>query len=499
MLFQALQATSKNFPDKTAILQGSVSITYAELERLCLQFAMELLDRKILPGQPVALILPNEIEFIVAYFSIAAINASVVPLNPELKNEELDFFIKESNAGYIVTNRKLSSRISGFFVAPINNIEVIIIDCMAGLDAVHLGNNNIIGDYPFRTSVAVTDFLYHYSSGTTGLPKRIIRTQINCVSAANNVAAACAINDTDRIFCTIPLFHAHGMSNCMLVAICSGAKLIIMENPQPFILNKQYALEIIEREGVTIFPGIPFQFELLTRVNRKYDLSSIRICFTAGSKLKQETFQEFLNKFGIPIRQVYGSTETGPLCINLDAHPDQTSISVGRPLPGIKIEIWDASGTTLPTGQTGEIAVKSPAMTHGYHHNDELNKSAFRNGYFLPGDIGKLDSDGRLYITGRRRQFIEVVGHKVDPAAIEQLLLTHRSIREAMVVGVKSGDYGREQIKAVIVADKACTQNDILEYCRKHLASFEVPELIELRDTIERDPVGKVKIKVLVD
>ena len=200
------------------------------------------------------------------------------------------------------------------------------------------------------------------------------------------------------------------------------------------------------------------------------------------------------------MRQLYGCTEAGSIAINLDKDLKTTYDSVGLPLKNIDIKIIDDAGKELPTGSSGEIVIKSQALTQGYCNKPELNQQIFQDGSFLTGDLGKKDEVGRVYITGRKQIFIDTGGHKIDPLEIENILITHNQVKEAVVVGIK-GLYAGEIIKAVIVPQNRdiCEEKDILSYCQDKLADFKIPKIIEFRHEIPKSPLGKVLRKHLVD
>ncbi|MGD8590977.1 MAG: AMP-binding protein, partial [Chromatiales bacterium] len=195
--------------------------------------------------------------------------------------------------------------------------------------------------------------------------------------------------------------------------------------------------------------------------------------------------------------QLYGSTETGAVCINL-RHPIEKSASVGQPLEGMEISILDESGQQLACGQEGEIWITSPAMTHQYDDLPEVTKECFIGDRFFAGDLGYLDDAGDLFVTGRKKLMINVAGYKVDPLEIEQVLKAHPAIEDAVVVGVTDPQYG-ELIKAVVVrvAGEACDEQDLIAYTASQLTEYKVPKVIEFRNEIPYSPLGKVLRKYL--
>ena len=196
---------------------------------------------------------------------------------------------------------------------------------------------------------------------------------------------------------------------------------------------------------------------------------------------------------------MYGCTEAGAVTLNLDDDPRATATSVGRPLEGVEVAIIDVAGAELEAGRNGEVVIRSPAMSAGYAGADALNRQVFRDGGFLSGDRGRLDDEGRLFITGRKKLLIDVKGDKVDPIEVEDVLAVHPKVGEVVVVGVASEAEGENLIKAVVVANRPCQERELIRYCRERLADYKVPQLVEFRDEIPRSSAGKVLRKYLID
>jgi long-chain acyl-CoA synthetase len=272
-----------------------------------------------------------------------------------------------------------------------------------------------------------------------------------------------------------------------------------MEEPNPFILNRGRALELLERHRVTIFPGVPFNFRLLAELEHRADLSALRLCFSAGTALPRPAFLGFLERYGIAVRQLYGSTEAGVMTINLDPDPVATSASVGTPAAGVEVMVVDDEGLPVPTGEEGELAVSGPAITRGYADMEQLNRETFRDGRYFTGDLARVDEERRVFITGRKKLLIEVAGHKVDPVEVEDVLVAHPKVREAVVVGVKGRVEGEEIVKAAVVAGDGCEQRELIAFCQERLANFKVPQIVEFREEIPKSPLGKILRKYLIE
>jgi long-chain acyl-CoA synthetase len=511
MLEQLLLEAVKEFPEKTALVYDNWRISYKELYSHVSSLSKGLSSIGIGQGDCVALVLPNCPEFAIAFYSVAQLNGIVLPLNHLFKEEEISYYNSDSNARAIITDMKRAELCRNVIAKLDKEIELIVVDGIHSFGRyfyeLMIPEETEIYDYP--TSLFEGDVLYQYSSGSTGRPKKVCRTQYNLSHEVKNFTETAGITSADKILCAVPLYHAHGLGNCLLAATCKGATLVILEQvvqkgipvEVPFVFRRTRVLELIEKEGVTILPAVPYILNTLaeTPSDIQADLSTLRLCFSAGNFLSKDIFDKFLQRFGIPIRQLYGCTEAGSVSINLDAEPEKTFDSVGIPMQNVEIKIIGEEGNELSIGAIGEVVIKSQALTSGYSNMPELNQQAFKSGCFFTGDLGKKDEFGRIYITSRKKILIDTGGRKIDPIEIEDILVAHPKVKEAVVVGVK-GDFAGEVVKAVIVQKEReiCENNEILSYCKQRMAEFKIPKIIEFRDEIPKSPLGKILRKELV-
>jgi long-chain acyl-CoA synthetase len=503
MLEQMLLETVKEHPENIAFVYDHLKITYREFYTKVVGLSEGLNSIGVHPCDCIALILPNCPEFVISFFAIARLNAIFLPLNPSFKEDEIRYYINDSNASAIITDLKRADICRNIISQLGKDIKLIIIN---DADSSSIDFHDLIVERTDGYEKAIPykgDMLYQYSSGSTGRPKRVCRTQNNLLHEGKNFTVTAKITALDKILCIVPLFHAHGLGNCLLAAACTGATLVFLEElgqnttpvEVPFIFKCPRILELIRTEKVTILPGVPYIFKALAQIP-KIDLPTVRICFSAGNFLTKDTFDKFTHKFGIPVRQLYGCTEAGSISINLDG-PETTYDSVGLPMKNVEVKIIDGQGKEESCDIIGEIVIKSQALTTGYHNMPELNREAFKDGYFFTGDLGKKDKDGRIYVTGRKKIFIDTGGHKVDPLEIEDVMTTHPKVKEAVIVGTKGPDTG-EIIKAVIVLKDKCKEDELLSYCKDKLAGFKIPKVIEFREEIPKNPLGKVLRKDLI-
>ena len=447
-----------------AVICGEQRLDEDELAERAGRVARGLDERGIGPGDPVALLLPNGADFVVAFLAVMQLGAVAVPLNPQFTPAELEFAFRDCGVRKVITD-------VDELLAP------------APLDPVPRAADEVA--------------VVQYSSGSTGRPKRVPRTLSQLDAEVDGYVAATGLTGEDAIACAIPLFHTYGLGCCLLAALRSGAALEILEAPHPFLLRREAALGMLER--ATVFPAVPFMLRLLAEGPGEAELSALRLCLSAGNALPRATFDAFDRAFGVPVRQLYGLTEAGAVTVNLDADPRATAASVGRPIPGAEVMILDPAGAALERGRIGEIAIRGAGMMRGYAGVDErVNRDAFRDGWFLTGDRGRFDDEGRLVITGRRKLLIDVRGDKVDPIEVEDVLAVHPKVREVVVVGVAGEVEGEDLVKAVVVPERPCTERELIRFCRERLANYKVPQLVELREEIPTSSLGKVLRKYLV-
>ena len=497
LIMERLYQQAEDRGASVAVAYGDQRLSWSELVECVERLAAGLKELGIGPGDPVALVLRDDPWFVMSFHAVTAIGAIVVPVNPAFKRAEIDFVFRATDVRAVISDERTAGVCEGIIASFDRPVDVIT------TTAGH-GQSLTLEDLIERSApdcLAPRDpdeiFVYQFSSGSTGRPKRVPRTHGQCAAEAT-LYGALPIDAQDRVLSVIPLFHTWGMGACLLAPVHWGTTLFILPDPHPFLLTRHHALELIERERITIFPGVPFNFQLMAQAPTRADLSSLRLCFSAGVGLPRTTFDAFGERFGVLVRQLYGSTETGIICANMSDDPVGTFESVGRPVGDVDLRIIDEDGQTMAPMEAGEVSVSSPAMTNGYSNLPELNELAFADGRYRTGDLGFLTDDGSLTITGRAKLLIEVGGYKVDPIEVQDVVESHPHVRSAIVVGVAGSSPGEEAVKAVVVADGACTDREIIAFCRDRVANYKVPQIVEFRDEIPISPLGKILRKYLV-
>jgi long-chain acyl-CoA synthetase len=497
MLMELLYAQADERPDHTALVYGEERVAYADLVERIERLASGLSQRGIGPGDAVGLVLRDDPWFVTSFHAITALGAIVVPVNPAFKQAELEFNFRGAAVKAVISDERATGVCERIAAGLQGDVRVISTSSAHGqadtLDA--LLEEGSAERLPARDPGET--FVYQFSSGSTGRPKRVPRTHGQCAAEAG-MYKALGITHEDRIFSAVPLFHTWGMGACLFGSAASGATIVILEDPHPFLLRRRAALELLERERATVFPGVPFNFRLMAEAPAGADLSSLRLCFSAGTALPRASFEAFGERFGVLVRQLYGSTETGMIAANMSDDPVATFESVGSAVEGVKIEIVDDDGAALPVGEVGEVTVASPAASSGYADADEASMLAFRDGRYFTGDLGRLDESGQLYLEGRKKLLIEIGGYKVDPVEVQDVIAAHPAVAEAIVVGVSGESADEELVKAVVVPKEDCEEAELIAFCRERLANYKVPRTVEFRDEIPTSPLGKVLRKYLV-
>jgi long-chain acyl-CoA synthetase len=474
---EMLAATVRRQGSRIAIVDQGVAIRYAALEQRVRDLAATLYAQAVRPGHRVALLLPNGAEFVTSYFAVLTLGATVVPLNEHYQETELLRFFLECRVSCVITSPAL---------APLcrSVVQQRALPCAVVLTSQAPPASPAL-ELPVGPGGPA---MYQFSSGSTGAPKRIARTHANLLFELDSLARTLNFSSTDRFLGVAPFSHVNGLMRSMLASIHTGATLYPVVK-----FERQAVAALIANERISVFIAVPFMFAMLAKAHfhRRPDFSSLRLCVSASAPLPKAINLNFHDRFGMYVRQLYGSTETGTISVNALEDIAQTLESVGRPLEGVQVEVRTDDGRIAEPGQVGELAVRSTAAVQAYDGPTDVNREAFRDGYFLTGDLGRKDSEGLIYLLGRKKFFINKGGYKIDPHEIEAVLESHPKVEEAVAIGMPTV-YGDERIRAVVVLRSPCDEDEIFAYCRGKIAAFKIPSVIEFRDSLPKSATGKV-------
>jgi acyl-CoA synthetase (AMP-forming)/AMP-acid ligase II len=419
------------------------------------------------PGGVVVLVTGNRCEYFAACLGVWAAGRVVLPVHPSAEREVPSAVARTGASLVLVDARHTRLEQSELAGARIEELSAFL---------------ERAGEAELHKDAGVGAGLMLQSSGTTGLPK-IVRRSAEAVDAvARNVANAAGLLPEDRVLAAAPICHAYGIENGFLGPLWAGATVHLTDG-----LDLPVALAELEH-GCTVFPGVPFMFEVLARSGGRG--GSLRLAYSAGGMLPPAVAQAFETSFGKRVGQLYGASELGSVTFNHPDRPSPDPLSVGRPMEGVRVRIVDPGDQErdVDAGAEGLVLIHAPSMMSGYVDGE----APIVDGYFITGDLGRLDEAGNLTITGRLKQLIDVGGLKVNPAEVERVLMEHPGVAECVVVAVPVTPTV-SRLKAVVVgAGEAVDVEELRRHARERLAGYKVPRLWEVRESLPRTASGKV-------
>jgi long-chain acyl-CoA synthetase len=479
-------------PHAPALMHDGGVMTYAELDAQSDAIAASLTARGVQPGEAIGLHLPNIPEFPIAYYGILKAGAVVVPLNVLLRGPELAFQLGDSGARMLITWAGAAEEAAkGAAEAGVD--ELYVVGGPGGHGHPFADLTEPVTEQPSLPDRAPWDTAaIIYTSGTTGRPKGAELTHFQLYMNADIPGRLFTIEQTDVVLTVLPLFHVYGMSSAMNLGIRFGCALSLVPRFTP---EKVFAA--IERDRASVFDGVPTMFNALLAYAEDHpcDTSSLRVCVSGGDAIPAHLLDAFERRFGVPILEGYGMTETAST-ITFNPGPDERrAYSVGKPVWGVEVQIWDSEDRRLPPGRShvGELVTRGYQSMRGYHGHPEATAEAFRGGWFHTGDLGYIDSDGFVFIVDRKKELIIRGGYNVYPREVEEVLYAHPGVLQAAVVGVPDDRLGQE-VKAIVVVRPGhhLTESEVVTYCRDRVAAYKYPRLVEFRAELPLSAAGKV-------
>jgi long-chain acyl-CoA synthetase len=489
-----LRETARRSPGKPATIQASGKLSYGELDELSDRLAAGLAASGIGPGDAVAVQLPNIPQFLIAYFGILKAGGVVVPLNVLLKATEVAFHLRDSSAKALITwAGVLQEAAAGAAAAGLRDIYAVG-DTVSTAGAAPFGQ--LLHDSPAMRPIAQRDpadtAVIMYTSGTTGQPKGAELTHLQLYMNADIPGRLFDVRPDDVVITVLPLFHVFGLSSIVNVCVRFGCTMSLIPR-----FDAATVLAAIERDRATIFEGVPAMFVALLACPEldSYDISSLRIAISGGASIPAPVLDAFEERFGVLILEGYGLTETASTTTFNISAADRRAYSVGRPIWGTQTEVWDSEGRALPSGpgNVGEVVTRGMHVMKGYLNRPEDTASVFTGNWFHTGDLGYFDEDGYLYIVGRSKELIIRGGYNVYPAEVEGVLREHPAVAEAAVIGIPDDRLG-EEVMAVLTLrpGTALTAPEAIAFCRARIAAYKYPRVVEFRDALPKNALGKI-------
>jgi len=485
-LASLLLDTAEKHGDRIAVKLDDLALNYTVIAEGSARIAGLLHEKGFQPGDRVGLMLPNVPFFPPIYYAILRAGGIVVPMNVLLKQREVAYYLRDSGAKLLFGWHDFAAEAApGAQEAGAELISV-------GLDFAQVA----FAAEPRHELVEVADddpAVLLYTSGTTGQPKGAELTHSNLLANVETcVQTLIQVDENDVILGALPLFHSFGQTCAMNVATAAGATLTLIPRFDPL-----KALQIVERDKVTVFEGVPTMYNAMLAVPEEaragLDLSSLRLCVSGGAALPGEVLRAFDATFDCKILEGYGLSETSPVAsFN---HPDRARKvgSIGTPIRGVEMKVVDEHDRELPPGEVGEIVIRGHNVMKGYWGKPEATATVMRDGWFHTGDLAKVDEDGYFFIVDRKKDMIIRGGYNVYPREIEEVLYEHPSVAEAAVVGVPDREWGEEVGACVALKPGAAVDPDELrEYVKERVAAYKYPRHIWLVAELPKGPTGKI-------
>ncbi|MDJ0815159.1 MAG: AMP-binding protein [Desulfobacterales bacterium] len=523
LTFTRFDAMCERYPEKTAVVYLGERFSFSRLQNLSERFGGALVDLGVGKGDKVMIYISNCVQWIIAFLGIQKIGAAIVPVSPIYTSHELEYMITDSGAETVIcldTNFCYASE-----VLATTGLKQIIVTNLADLlppwkrylgvlfDKIPNGKvspgkgiysfKKLLTHAPLKARVELDpwkDLSYIlYTGGTTGFPKGVPGNHIGMVSYVNDVTDDVAgdflLEGGDVYIAVNPLFHIMALGLFMAIGLNKGNTTALMPTPQVDAI-----LETVQRHRVRWFLGVPALYRMILENDRldQYDLSSLRYCYCGGDVLPLEVFNRWQERFGIPIYQVYGSTEAGHVTYSrINENPKPTTL--GLPLKSRECIVVDPETLEpVPVGEIGELLVTSPYTMKEYWNKADETRLSYVDIdgkiFYRMSDFVKQDPDGELVYVERSADIIKHKAFRISASEIEAVLQDHPTVIGACVVGVPDPKVG-ERVKAIVVLKtdaKGVGGAELLQWCRDRLASYKVPGYIEFRDMLPKSKVGKL-------
>jgi len=486
-LARNLEVSTLFFPNKPAIREGELELTYAQLNERVNRVATGLIKLGVKPGELIGICLPNSADWITFYFGVIKTGAVAVTIANASSPDELTNLLNHTKPRILFTTPDRLPALQHLKGPGMLEKVICQSGCDLTLDAIMKTGSP---DYKAIERERDDTVAILFTGGTTGVPKGVMLTHEGISLSAHNIAFCEHSTPDDFALCFLPFNHVFGQIHIMNSTIYSAGCLELLPT-----LDMDKVLALTEAGRITKFFSVPTVYvRLLGIPDLKKRLGKVRYCFSAAASMALEIVKQWKEKTGITIAESLGMTECMPIVFN-HFYPEQhIAGAVGQPVPGMEVQIRHTSGNIIEQGQEGEICVRSRSVMKGYLNNPEATKEAFwEGGWLRTGDIGYIDDGGFLYIVDRLKELIITGGENVSPREVEEVLYTVPEVEECAVVGLPDREWG-ERVAAFMTAKpgKTIMPDQVKAFLKTRLAPFKVPKEYQIVSELPKSPAGKI-------
>ncbi len=480
-----LCAAALEVPDKRALKCSTSEYTYAQFDDAAARVATKLEQSGVQPGDRVGVMLPNTLAFPIIFFGILRRGAVAVPMNPLLKSREVEYYLSNTGAKALIATPAFADEAKAGAEAAGASCTIVDDESLpAFLDDVAPQTK------PIACSADDTAVILH-TSGTTGKPKGAQLTHGGLGRNAEvTLRTLLDLGNDEVIMGCLPLFHVFGLTCGLNAAVMSRATLTLQPR-----FNAREALDIIARDRVSIFEGVPTMYSaLLEAAHDEADVSSLRLCISGGSAMPVQVLRDFEDTFNAVVIEGYGLSETSPVACFNHPHQPRKPGSIGTPIEGVEMRVVDESGGPVPDGESGEIQIRGHNVMKGYWNQPDATAAAIsEDGWFSTGDIGRVDDEGYFSIVDRKKEMIIRGGLNIYPREIEEVLYEHPAVGAAAVIGIPHDHFGEEVGAAVELRQgTSATSDEIRDFVKARVAAYKYPRRVWILDALPKGPTGKL-------
>ncbi len=481
---EKLTAAAKEDADHPAVKLDDIVLSYGLLDGAAARAAGVMREKGVGVGDRVGMQLPNVPYFPVVYFGALRLGAVVVPMNPLLKDREVAYHLSDSGTKLMFGWHQFADAAR----AGSDQADAECIEVAPGEFEQLVGAAEPAEEVAERADDDPAVIIY--TSGTTGTPKGATLTHSNLVAGAD-VARELVDAGPDWVgVATLPMFHVFGLNSVLNVSVRSRGLITMVPRFEP-----GKVLEVIERDHANSFAGVPTMYSALLHhpERERYDTSSLDLCVSGGSAMPVEVLRGFDEAFGAKVLEGYGLSETTGMGTFNTQDRERKPGSIGVPVGGTEIKLFDDDDNEVPEGEPGELAMRGPFVMKGYWNKDDATRDVMRDGWFHTGDIASKDEDGYFFIVDRKKDLIIRGGYNVYPRELEEVLYGHPAVREAAVLGVPHDSLGEEVGAAVVLKEgEQASVEELRDYMKQNVAAYKYPRVVWLVDELPKGPTGKI-------